>query len=721
MLMNRTPPNKPRANLLDRLPIWLRGWKGFWALGAAIYTVAYSLWIVIKWTNPAYETLIAGLGYLPLGFFSAAGAIYVTRQKQLDQRIRRAWQFIALSLIFLSIGDISFVGLELTRGIGFPDIPDIFYLAFYPLAFIGLMTIPSKVVDPSQRRTRGLDLAAVIASATAILWYFIIAPTAVAGGNDWVSRLIAGGYPAMDVLLLASIASLLFRKSEINTRQSLYILGFGMLTYVIADIGYAWLLLQDLYSSGAFIDAIWTISYLLIGLAALRQANPHLVEPETGGKTRTTWQSSTLPFVAAIATVLVSVYAASTGAGAGSQANGLSAGTAISIFILIARQLITIRENSRLVEELSLATDQLRSNAAVLEERVASRTRDLESQTDKLRIAAQIARDAASAKDLDSLLARSTTILQDRFELYHTGIFLMDQKREYAVLTASPTEAGKQMMADNYKLRMGDADLVAQVAASGEPIITLGSDIEPHAVKNPLLPNTRSEMVLPLMVEGNLIGVLDVQSEKPQAFNQDDLAIMQILADQLATAIERTRLLQQVQQNLVELEQAYGRSTRESWESLSEGGLLSNSGYRFDNVRIQPINEASTIGQEAMQTGNTVIQSNGNSAQKLVAIPIKLRGQSIGTVTVTLKEGHNKNTIDTIEQAIERLATSLESARLYEEARLRADREQAISHVTSAISSAVDFDAVLRATVEEIGRTLGNSEVSIRIMEGPDK
>jgi GAF domain-containing protein len=494
-----------------------------------------------------------------------------------------------------------------------------------------------------------------------------------------------------------------------------------MLTYVIADIGYAWLLLQDLYSSGAFIDAIWTISYLLIGLAALRQANPHLEEPEVGDKTRPAWQSSTLPFVAVIATVLVSVYAASTGAGAGSQANGLFAGTAISIFILIARQLITIRENSRLVEELSLATDQLRSNAAVLEERVASRTRDLESQTDKLRIAAQIARDAASAKDLDSLLARSTTVLQDRFELYHTGIFLMDQKREYAVLTASPTEAGKQMMADNYKLRMGDADLVAQVAASGEPIITLGSDIEPHAVKNPLLPNTRSEMALPLLVEGNLIGVLDVQSEKPQAFSQDDLAIMQILADQLATAIERTRLLQQVQQNLVELEQAYGRSTRESWESLSEGGLLSNSGYRFDNVRIQPINEASTIGQEAMQTGNTVIHSSGDSAQKLVAIPIKLRGQSIGTVTATLKEGHNKNTIDTIEQAIERLATSLESARLYEEARLRADREQAISHVTSAISSAVDFDAVLRATVEEIGRTLGNSEVSIRIMEDPDK
>lgn len=719
--MNTKPSTKLRTHLANLTPVWLRGWKGFWTLSAGIYTVVYSLWVVIKWTDPAFETLIAGLGYLPLGFFSAAGAIYVTRQKQLDHRIRRAWQFIALSLILLSLGDVSYVGLELTRGIGFPDIPDIFYLAYYPLAFIGLITIPSQVVDPSQKKTWGFDLAVVITSATAILWYFIIAPTAVAGGEDWVSRLIAGSYPAMDVLLLASIASHLFRKSEINTRQSLYILGIGMLTYVIADIGYAWLLLQDLYASGAFIDAIWTLSYLLIGLAALRQAHPYLVESDISEKTRSTWQSSVLPFSAVIVAVVISVYAASTGAGAGSQANGLFAGTATAIFIIIARQLVTIRENSRLVDELSIASDQLRSNAAVLEERVASRTHDLERQTDRLRVAAQIARDAASAKDMDSLLTRSASLLLDRFELYHAGIFLMDQKREYAVLTASPTKAGQQMLADRYKLRTGEADIVAQVAASGEAIITQGSNVESYHVKNPLLPDTRSEMALPLMVEGNLIGVLDVQSEKPQAFNQDDLAIMQILADQLATAIERTRLLQQVQQNLVELEQAYGRSTRESWQSLSECGLVSNFGYRFDNVRIQPINEIPSLGQEAMQTGKTITQNLGDSAQKLVAIPVKLRGQAIGMVTATLKEGHGKNTINTIEQAIERLATSLESARLYEEARLRADREQAISHVTTAISAAVNFDEILRATVEEIGRTLGNSEVSIRIMEDLEK
>ena len=121
-----------------------------------------------------------------------------------------------------------------------------------------------------------------------------------------------------------------------------------------------------------------------------------------------------------------------------------------------------------------------------------------------------------------------------------------------------------------------------------------------------------------------------------------------------------------------------------------------------------------------MQSGKPVVrQDDGNSLsrQAVAAFPVKLRGQSIGVITVRLKEGYNTNTISTLEQAVERLASSLESARLFEEARLRADREQAISQVTTAISSAPEFDAILRTTVEEIGRSLGTSEVSIQLTE----
>ena len=220
-----------------------------------------------------------------------------------------------------------------------------------------------------------------------------------------------------------------------------------------------------------------------------------------------------------------------------------------------------------------------------------------------------------------------------------------------------------------------------------------------------------------------MIGVLDVQSDQPQAFDENDVAIMQILADQLATAIERTRLLQQVEQNLSDLEQAYGQFTRESWKTLGEAGLISKAGYRFDNVRIQPIVEVSTLGDKALQSGTILIENSkdDSATNHQVAIPIKLRGQTIGVMTANLKDGYSPIAISTLELAIERLALSLESARLYEEARLRADRERTIAQVTSSISSATEFDAILRTTVEEVGKSLGDAEVSIQIIGETDQ
>ena len=361
--------------------------------------------------------------------------------------------------------------------------------------------------------------------------------------------------------------------------------------------------------------------------------------------------------------------------------------------------------------------EQLQDIIGKLEQRVTDRTRDLENQLLRLRASAEIARDAASSHNLTELLDKAGTLIQDRFGFYHTGIFLLDNNKEFALLTASPTEAGKQMIANNHKLHIGEVGIVGRVAYTGEPRITLDSGADAIFFNNPLLPKTRSEMALPLKVENRTIGVLDVHSAQAQAFDEDDIAIMQILADQLAIAIERTRLLEQMEQNLSDLRQAYGQFTREGWKTLGESGLLTKTGYRFDNIRIQSISEVPAHGDEVMKTGNSVIYNRKNTtAENQVSIPIKLRGQTIGVVSANLKDGYTQTTISTLELAIERLAQSLESARLYEQARLRADREQAISQMAANIGSATEFDTILRTTVEEIGRSLGDAEVSIQII-----
>jgi GAF domain-containing protein len=362
----------------------------------------------------------------------------------------------------------------------------------------------------------------------------------------------------------------------------------------------------------------------------------------------------------------------------------------------------------------SMHSTQLRSSIVDLEQRVANRTRDLENQTLHLRAAAEVVRDAASIRDLDELLERSAQLVLDRFDFYHVGIFILDKNQEYAVLTASPTAAGQKMIADQYRLSVGDAGPVGRVAITGEPRITMNTGFGESHFNNPLLHDTHSEMALPLKVESTVIGVLDIQSDQLQAFNQDDIAIMQVMADQLATAIERTRLLEELERNLHELEHAHGQYTREGWQRFGRSGQIGHQGYRFDNLRIEPIAELSALGKEALSTGK-IVRSNGDAAN-VIAIPIKLRGQTIGVVNARLKDGLEKNTLTIIEAAIERLASALESARLYEEASLRADREQSISQVTSAISSSTEYEDILRAVVREIGTMLNDTEVGIQIL-----
>ncbi|HUG33455.1 MAG TPA: cache domain-containing protein [Anaerolineales bacterium] len=368
-----------------------------------------------------------------------------------------------------------------------------------------------------------------------------------------------------------------------------------------------------------------------------------------------------------------------------------------------------------LVRAFNRMTAQLRGSIVDLEQRVAERTRDLENQTLRLRVAAEIARDTLSARNLGSLLDHSAQLIFDRFNLYHVGIFLVDKNREFATLTASPSEEGQSMISKMFKVAVGEPNSVGRVAATGEPRISSDNRQEITTTPTHLLPNTLSEITLPLKSEQKVLGVLDIQSEKPQAFKQNEIAVFQVLADQLATAIERTRLVEEVALTLEELERSYGRYTREGWRNLSASGRIRNAGYRFNNIRIEPVTELTDAAVQALGSG-TIINSNGDSSGQEIAIPIKLRGQTIGAVHARLKEGSSEATMNTLQLAIDRLASALESARLYEQASLRADREQAISQITNAISSSSEYDLIMRTTVRELGNILNDTEVAIQIV-----
>ena len=159
----------------------------------------------------------------------------------------------------------------------------------------------------------------------------------------------------------------------------------------------------------------------------------------------------------------------------------------------------------------------------------------------ELQTAALVARETSSTLDLDILLKRMVNLLCERFGFYHASVFLLDENREFAVVRESTGLAGEEMKVRGHKLAVGSRSIMGAVTATGSPLVVNDvSHSETHR-KNPLLPNTRSELGIPLKLGDRVIGALDVQSTEVNAFHPDDIAVLQILSDQIAVAIENAK------------------------------------------------------------------------------------------------------------------------------------------------------------------------------------
>lgn len=376
-----------------------------------------------------------------------------------------------------------------------------------------------------------------------------------------------------------------------------------------------------------------------------------------------------------------------------------------------------------LIRAFNRMTTQLRGSISNLEQRIADRTQELEQQSVRLRTATEISQFSASERDLNKVLERAGQLLVSRLGYSFVGVYVLEKDGAHALLASSPTMVGKSRIQQKLRLPVNFETLVGYVAKTGEARIAPDVRFSATQFADSFLPESRSEIALALKSEGKPIGVLDIHSDKEGTFSQADISVMQIIADQLSSAIERSRLSQESSRYLSDLEQAYGKHTREGWKKFITARQMQSRGYRFDNIRIEPSEEIARIGRKALEHGTTVTASHDTAMNQGVAIPIKFRGQTIGVVQAKLREGSGETIITTLEQAVDRLASSLESARLYEEAQLRANREQAISQIASLIGSSSDYESILRTTVREIGNVLTDTDVIIQLanVTGDDK
>ena len=398
----------------------------------------------------------------------------------------------------------------------------------------------------------------------------------------------------------------------------------------------------------------------------------------------------------------------------------------VAIAVLIGLSTTSLRDAIRRTiqseESLRNTNQSLQELNQNLESRVASRTAELElanqrneKRARQFEAIAQVARTTASNQNLDMLLPNLADLISRQFGFYHTGIFLVDENREFAELRAANSVGGRRMLARGHKLGVGQSGIVGFVSATGKPRIALDVGDDAAFFNNPDLPGTRSEMALPLRVANEIIGVLDVQSMTSNAFQEEDIEVLSTLADQVAIAIQNAQSYETTQQLLMEAQRTSGSFVTDAWRILreQEEAVI---GYRLVENRLTildkplsstPINRAITTKQ--------VVQENGEKAT--LAIPIRLHNEVIGVMDIRVPNAHEWETdeVDIAQAVAERLSLALESTLLLKSTQRRAEIERITADISGKIGATAQFDSILRTAAEELSRVLGGSEVLVQL------
>ncbi len=383
-------------------------------------------------------------------------------------------------------------------------------------------------------------------------------------------------------------------------------------------------------------------------------------------------------------------------------------------------------EVGTLAQAFNTMTSRLRETLTGLEQRVQDRTSDLVAANEKIERRAkqfasisEISRVINQTQGLQDLLPQIAQVISQQFNFYHIGIFLLDANNEYAVLVATNSEGGQRMLDRDHRLKVGQVGIVGNVAGTSLPRIALDTGADAIYFNNPDLPETHSEMALPLFRAGRqIIGVLDVQSTEVNAFGQEDIQVLSTLAEQVSVAISNARLYEETQKALVESEMVYRTELRSGWQKFAK--TLNLAGIRRKRAKSILLSEPLDIPgfDNVSGIGNMYeVKAENNSKGSQITLPIKLRGEVVGALSLSSDENREWTTDerDIISAIVERAALSIESSRLLSESQKQAAKERVIGEIAAKVSSFTNRDNILQAAVTEIGRAMPGTEIIIQL------
>jgi GAF domain-containing protein len=375
----------------------------------------------------------------------------------------------------------------------------------------------------------------------------------------------------------------------------------------------------------------------------------------------------------------------------------------------------------------------------------------------QLKAATEISRDVSGSLIVDELLLKSVDLIHDRFDLYHAAIFLVDKTGEYASIREASGNVGAQMKAAGHKLKVGSNSIVGYVTSKGESLIVNDTNQSPIHLLNPLLPETRSETGIPIKVGDRIIGVLDVQSKRPYSFSEENVKILQIVADQIAVAFVNSELFSDAQERLsqhrllhhVTTAAASSTTIEEALTSAVQGlqvtlggdqisilladrenkmlEVKSAIGYTDDEVYSVklPFNTGVTgwvaTNRQPLRVNDVTKDSRyvsiNNRVRSEMAIPLIYRNDVLGVLNV------ESNNVDAYSESDEEmlgtlggsLAAIIAHSRLLEQFRQQVEFDRLLMDITTKIRRTSNINTILETTANELNKTIGARRAIIKI------
>ncbi len=376
---------------------------------------------------------------------------------------------------------------------------------------------------------------------------------------------------------------------------------------------------------------------------------------------------------------------------------------------------ISLRSLRDMLLQTRTVSRELRQTQRTLEKRVAERTAELEKRARQFRIIAELNRAIASITEIEPLLDTAVQLIAQRLGYDHVGIFLIDPHNEWAVLRAASSEGGRRMLARGHRLRVGQQGIVGYVAQTGVPRLAFSVGEDAVWFNNPDLPNTQSEMSLPLLSRGQtVIGVLDIQTNTPAAFTEEDVEVLRILADGIAVAVVNTRAMMETSATLARLERYQEQDALRAWRQALARRQM-RVGYGFDSGFVYPVDVTFTadLADSQLTAVTTRVTETG---RHLLLAPIRIQNRNLGVLSFEKSAPWAEDQIQLAQFVVEQLALALDNARLLEETRLRANQERARSDIVGRIRAMTSTDAILRNAARELGLALQVERSRIQLL-----